>query len=212
MGWPTMVATAAACWASAGGAARGAPPSQFVRPASSLIVTRLPGLCPGPIRHCLGLQTPHRRYGHCARRTPGLPPSPGGAWALVLVCRRVSAPASGFTLPCSPARLPPKLSSSPAHCLSPHSRPFQPRAGQPLCKPALRRLAAAQPSQAALPPNRPHGQLQGAAPQTAPSAKPVSTQSRLITMILFMAVGGFILQVSPLYWFSLGMFICFSLL
>ena len=134
---------------------------------------------------------------------PALAP-PGRSCWFAGACQH---PPAAFAVPCVLASQT-LLLSARAATRAPSNRAVR----QTLCKPALRRLAAQPAAPAPLPPFQPQGQLQGAAPQPAPSAKPFSPTRTAIKLILFAAVGGFIVQPPLPYWVILGQLVCATLM
>ena len=200
---------------SPGAAPRGAPPkaSPLCRQ-RCLFAPRLPRLCIRPIRPLLWPPDAHRRYGD-ASCTSGLPPCPAGdARSLVRVHRRGQAPATSVALHLQGLPNSFLLSSR----LHPTRAPPYCAVRQPLLKPALRRLAAAQP---AVPPRpaAPQGQPQRAAPQSRPSGSQAlqacsraNARRHLAKIMLGMTASGIIMQAPLTYWGCVCFFLCWGLL
>ena len=184
-----------------------------------LFAPRLLGLCPRPIRALWRPAGAQWRYGR-VHRTPGLPPCPAGeARSLIRVCRRVSAPGSSVALHLQGLPLGSPLLSSRLH---PTRAPPYCAVHQPLLKkPALRRLAAAQPGVPPPPPAEPQGKRQGAAPQSTPTiskrevmrilSSRADDRLHLAKLILSLAALGIIMHAPLNYWYIVCFFLIWGL-
>ena len=161
------------------------------------------------------MATPAARLGF----RPALPAAPGRSSGFTgagqATATSVALRLQGLPLgsPLLSSRLHP--TRAPPHCA----------ARQPLLKkPALRRLAAAQPAgpPPPPPPAEPQGRPQGAAPQSTPTTSELKVlrilssradeRRHLVKLMLYMAATGIILQASLPYWYIVCFFLIWGLL